>query len=29
LENSIRSSVDSTGTPIKIILKSKLEKDVW
>jgi GTP-binding protein len=28
LENSIRSSVDSTGTPIKIILKSKLEKDV-
>ena len=28
LENSIRSSVDFTGTPIKIILKSKLEKDV-
>lgn len=28
LENSIRSAVDFSGTPIKIILRSKLEKDV-
>lgn len=28
LENSIRSAVDFSGTPIKIILKSKSEKDV-
>lgn len=28
LENSIRNAVDFSGTPIKIILKSKLEKDV-
>jgi len=28
LENSIRNAVDFSGTPIKIILKSKSEKDV-
>ena len=28
LENSIRNAVDFTGTPIKIILRSKSEKDV-
>jgi len=28
LENSIRNAVDFSGTPIKIILKSKLDKDV-
>ena len=28
LENSIRTAVDFSGTPIKIILKSKSEKDV-
>ena len=27
LENSIRNAVDFSGTPIKIILKSKMEKD--
>lgn len=28
LENSIRNAVDFSGTPIRIILRSKSEKDV-